>query len=141
MRKLLLLLILMIGINCYSQENNNYKYYDQYINIDKYELVDSLLLEKTYIYSQFDYNDAQAIAIGDNEYIIDLPYKDNFVIRTTLDKTKAIVIYNSYCYGRHKEFTIKDSERKLILVYEDENMICGYVYDKYFKVCRYYEMR
>ena len=54
-------------------------------------------LEKTYIYSQFDYNDAQAIAIGDNEYIIDLPYKDNFVIRTTADKTKAIVIYNSYC--------------------------------------------
>ena len=70
-----------------------------------------------------------------------LPHKDNMIIRMTQDSTKAIVLYNSIVFGRHFEFNVKNNDRRMILWYEDKGIYCGYIYDKYYKVCSYFESR
>ena len=67
--------------------------------------------------------------------------KDNMIIKATSDKSKAIVIHNSYAFGRHFEFNVEDNERRTILWYEDKGIYCGYIYDKTYKVCKYFESR
>ena len=51
------------------------------------------------------------------------------------------IVSNSFIFGRHKEFNIEDSDRRLILWYEDDDIYCGYVYDKQYKVAKYFESR
>lgn len=137
LRKLFILILFVITINSYAQR----RYFREYIDFSKYEIVDSLPLERMSIYSPFDYDSDKVINNGDGEYLIEMPHKDRIIIRKTKDNKKAIVIYNSFIFGRHKEFNIKNSERRLILWYEDDNLYCGYIYDKVFKVCKYFESR
>ena len=134
----LFILILFITTVCYGQ---NRRHFREYIDFSKYEIVDSLPLERISIYSPFDYDSDKVINKGDGEYLIEMPHKDRMIIRKTKDNKKAIIIYNSFVFGRHKEFNIKNSERRLILWYEDDNLYCGYIYDKIFKVCKYFEQR
>lgn len=136
MRKLLLFLLLSIATFSYSQ-----RHFRDYIDISKYEVIDSLALDRIYIYSPFDYDSNTVINSGDGLYLIEMPHKDKMVIRKTKDNTKAIVVYNSYCFGRHKEFNIKDDERRMVLWYQDDHIYCGYIYDKIYKVCKYFESR
>ena len=133
LRKLILLVTCLISLNSYSQRH--------YIDISKYTVVDSLSLERIYIYSPFDYESDKIISTGEGTYLIEMPHKDKMIIRKTKDEKKAIVIYNSFVFGRHKEFNIKENERRLILWYEDEHIYCGYIYDKVYKVCKYFESR
>ena len=137
LRKLFILILFVITINSYAQR----RYFREYIDFSKYEIVDSLPLERMSIYSPFDYDSDKVINNGDGEYLIEMPHKDRIIIRKTKDNKKAIVIYNSFIFGRHKEFNIKNSERRLILWYENDNLYCGYIYDKVFKVCKYFESR
>jgi len=137
MRKLILFLLLSIATISFAQN----RHFRNYIDIRKYEIVDSLSLERINIYSPFDYDSDKVINNGDGEYLIELPHKDKMIIRKTKDKKKAIVVYNSIVFGRHKEFNIKENERRLILWYEDDNLYCGYIYDKVYKVCKYFESR
>lgn len=136
MRKLLLFLLLSIATLSYSQ-----RHFRDYIDISKYEVIDSLALDRMYIYSPFDYDSNTVISSGDGLYLIEMPHKDKMIIRKTKDNTKAIVVYNSYCFGRHKEFNIKDNERRIVLWYQDDHIYCGYIYDKVYKVCKYFESR
>lgn len=136
MRKLILLMCL-ITLNSYAQR----KHFREYIDFSKYEVVDSLPLERMSIYSPFDYDTDKVISTGEGTYLIEMPHKDKLIIRKTRDNTKAIVIYNSFVFGRHKEFNIKNSDRRLILWYEDDNLYCGYIYDKQYKVAKYFESR
>lgn len=133
LRKLILLVTCLISLNSYGQRH--------YIDISKYTVVDSLSLERIYIYSPFDYESDKIISTGEGTYLIEMPHKDKMIIRKTKDEKKAIVIYNSFVFGRHKEFNIKENERRLILWYEDEHIYCGYIYDKVYKVCKYFESR
>lgn len=105
----------------------------------KYEIVDSLPLERIYIHSQFDYDDDKVIDAGEGEYMIEMPHKDKMVILLTKDRDQAIVVYNSYCFGRHKEFNVKETDKRIVLWYEDDDLFCGYAYDKRCKVCKYFE--
>lgn len=127
----------LITLSSYAQR----RHFREYIDFSKYEVVDSLPLERMSIYSPFDYDSDKIINNGDGEYLIEMPHKDRIIIRKTKDNKKAIVVYNSIIFGRHKEFNIKNSERRLILWYEDDNLYCGYIYDKVFKVCKYFESR
>ena len=141
MKKLFLTFIVMLmTISSFAQSPMR-RHYREYIDFSKYEVVDSFPLERILIYSPYDYESDKIINMGDGDYLIEMPHKDKMIIRKTKDNTKAIVIYNSYCFGRHKEFNIKDNERRTILWYEDDNLYCGYVYDKTYKVCKYYERR
>lgn len=134
-------LTLLVAVTCFAQRPGIRKHYREYIDFSKYEVVDSLPLERINIYSPFDYEDDKVINNGNGDYLIEMPHKDRMIIRKTKAGDKAIVVYNSYCFGRHKEFNVKDSERRLILWYEGDDIYCGYIYDKVFKVCKYFESR
>lgn len=138
MKKLITLILLFTSITCFGQ---NRKYFREYIDLSKYEIIDSLPLERIFIYSPFDYESDKVISTGDGTYLIEMPHKDKMIIRKTKDNDKAIVVYNSFIFGRHKEFNIEDSDRRLILWYEDDDIYCGYVYDKQYKVAKYFESR
>ena len=137
MKKLFVFIMLCVSLCGYAQ----HRHFRENINFNKYKVIDSLILERMSIYSPFDYDDDKIINSGYGDYLIEMPHKDKMVIRKTKDNSKAIVVYNSFVFGRHKEFNIKDSERRLILWYEDDNLYCGYIYDKVFKVCKYFESR
>ena len=142
MKKLLFIVATALASTlCLAQNGPMRRHFNQYIDFDKYEIVDSLPLERIHIISPFDYDQEDVISSGNGDYLIKLPHKDKMIIRKTKDNKKAIVVYNSYCFGRHKEFTIKDSNRRLILWYEDSTIYCGYIYDKMYKVCKYFESR
>ena len=107
----------------------------------QYEKLDSLPLERIYIHFNNEYNGESAISLGDGDYLVNIPHKDRMLILTNSNRTKAIVIYNSYCFGRHLEFNIEENIKRLILWYKDKHTYCGYIYDKEFKVCKYFESR
>lgn len=113
----------------------------QRIDFSKYEVVDSLPLERIMIHFDKEIDDENFISLGDGDYMAPVPHKDNMIIKTTSDKSKAIILHNSYAFGRHFEFNVEDNERRTILWYEDKGIYCGYVYDKKYKVCKYFESR
>ena len=99
---LILLFIGLISINSFGQR--------RFIrNHLQYTEIDSLLLERISIHSPFDYESDKVIPMGDGDYLIEIPRKDKMVICTNKERTKAIILYNSYCFGRHKEFNITET--------------------------------
>ena len=111
------------------------------IDFSKYEVVDSLPLERIMIHFDREIDDENFISLGEGDYMAPVPHKDNMIIKTTTDRSKAIVIHNSYAFGRHFEFNVEDNERRTVLWYEDKGVYCGYIYDKKYKVCKYFESR
>ena len=93
MKKLITLILLFTSITCFGQ---NRKYFREYIDLSKYEIIDSLPLERIFIYSPFDYESDKVISTGDGTYLIEMPHKDKMIIRKTKDNDKAIVVYNSF---------------------------------------------
>lgn len=110
-------------------------------DFNKYEVVDSLPIERIMIHFDKEIDDENLISLGSGDYMATVPHKDNMIIRTTADKTKAIVVHNSYAFGRHFEFNVEDNERRTVLWYEDKGIYCGYIYDKKYKVCKYFESK
>lgn len=125
MKKLIMLILALVSINCYAQ----------------FEVVDSLPLERIMIHFNKEIDDEKLISLGEGDYMAPVPHKDNMIIRTNSDRTKAVVLYNSYCFGRHLVFDVQENDRRLILYHKDNNLYCGYIYDKKFKVCKYFESR
>ena len=123
--KYLFILLLAITTNCFAQ----------------YEKLDSLPLERIMIHFDKEIDDEKFISLGDGDYLVNVPHKDRMLIRTNSDRTKAIVIYNSYCFGRHLPFNIEENEKRIVLWYKDNRTYCGYIYDKEFKVCKYFESK
>ena len=111
------------------------------VDFNKYEVVDSLPIERIMIHFDKEIDDENLISLGSGDYMATVPYNDNMIIRTTADKTKAIVVHNSYAFGRHFEFNVEDNERRTVLWYEDKGIYCGYIYDKKYKVCKYFESK
>ena len=111
------------------------------VDFNKYEVVDSLPIERIMIHFDKEIDDENLISLGSGDYMGTVPHKDNMIIRTTTDKTKAIVVHNSYAFGRHFEFNVEDNERRTVLWYEDKGIYCGYIYDKKYKVCKYFESK
>lgn len=143
MKKLFTILLAFIVSFSYVQaqvpQRNHVR---QFPNVDKmiYCVIDSLPLERITIYSPYDYEEGEdVIKLDDNSYLMKMPFKDKMVIATNKERTKAIILYNSYAFGRHKEFNIKETDRRIILWYENEGIYCGYQYDKRYKVCKYFE--
>ena len=111
------------------------------IDFSKYEVIDSLPIERIMIHFDKEIDNEDFISLGDGDYMAPVPRKDNMIIRTTTDKSKAIIVYNSYAFGRHFEFNVEDNERRTVYYYEDKRIYCGYVYDKKYKICKYFESR
>lgn len=134
-RTLFVLCLILTSITCMGQNNKPF-------DISKFELVDSLPIERIMMYFKEEVDDSTYISLGDGDYMIPVPHKDNMIIKTTADKTKAIVIHNSYAFGRRFiEFNIKENERRIELWFESKRLYCGYIYDKQYKVCKYFESR
>lgn len=143
MKKLILsfLFALITTISFGQPRYFNYNVVRPSIDITQYSVVDSLLLERIDLQFNKEVDDENLISLGSGHYMATLPHKDNMIIRMTQDSTKAIVLYNSIVFGRHFEFNVKDNDRRMILWYEDKGIYCGYIYDKYYKVCSYFESR
>ena len=110
-------------------------------DFSKYEVVDSLPIERIMIHFDKDIDNDEFISLGNGDYMAPVPHKDKMIIKKTSDGSMAIVLYNSYCFGRHFEFNVKEDERRVILWYDNGGIYCGYVYDKEFKVAKYYESK
>ena len=111
------------------------------VDFNKYEVVDSLPIERIMIYFEKEIDDENLIDLGGGYYMAPVPHNDKMIIRTTTDKTKAIVVHNSYAWGRHFEFNVEDNERRTVLWYEGKGIYCGYIYNKKYKVCKYFESK
>ena len=107
----------------------------------RYCILDSLPIERVLVYFDKEIDNESFISCGGGDYMVPVPYKDNMMIRLTEDRTKAIVVYNSYSFGRRLEFEVEDNERRLVLWYKDKNIYCGYIYDKLYKICKYFESK
>ncbi len=122
----------------FAQMNHNF---GPRFDMSKYEVVDSLSLDYIWVYFNKEVDDENLLDCGEGYYLAPLPHKDNMVVKYNADKTKAIVIYNSYVFGRHFEFDVKENERRITFYYQDKDFYCGYIYDKEFKVCKYFESK
>lgn len=91
----------------------------------RYTEIDSLVLERMYV-------DRTA-----ETFSVEIPGK--MIIAYNQDKTKAIILRNSYVFGKHLEFNVKDEPYRLTLWYKDNHLYCGYIYDKRAKSCDYFE--
>ena len=147
------LTFMLFSITCFGQFNfqNGIR---QFINEQDYELVDSLPLERfqTYVpdsnlishieeHSNGLLNPNRIISLGDCEYMFELPIKDKILLKYNKDRTKAIItnINSVHGFGLHFfEFNVKDDKRRQILYYDDDNVLCGLIYDKYFKAAKYF---
>lgn len=123
-----------------------------FIDFSQYEKVDSFLLEKVEVYLPFEikeeYMPKDAIAEGGGGYMFTLPHSDKVIIKTNSDRTKAIIVRNSIAISgrlnfifRPYEYNIEENEKRCVLWYKDDRTYCGYIYDKEFKVCKYFESR
>ena len=119
----------------------NYNMVRPNIDMAQYSVVDSLPIERIMIHFNKEIDDNNFVSLGDGDYMAPVPHKDNMIIKKNSDNTKAIVLYNSYNFGSHFEFNIKDDELRTILWYEDKHIYCGYIYDKKWKACKYFESR
>ena len=142
MKKTFLTFVLMMfAVIGFAQPNMMRPGFGPRPDFSKYNVVDSLPLERIMIHFNKEMDNEDFIELGDGDYLAPLPHKDKFVVRFNADKTKAIVVHNSYAFGRHYEFDVQDNERRLILYYKDRNVYCGYVYDKLARVCKYFESK
>ena len=139
--KRLILSLIFVLVTTFSFAQAPRMNFMQRIDFSKYEVVDSLPLERIMIHFDKEIDDENFISLGDGDYMAPVPHKDNMIIKTTSDKSKAIILHNSYAFGRHFEFNVEDNERRTILWYEDKGIYCGYIYDKAYKVCKYFESR
>ena len=143
MRKFILTFIFaLIATLSFSQPRHfNYNVVRPDINLTQYSVIDSLPIERILIHFNKEVDDDRFLDMGSGDYLAPVPYNDKMIIKTNQDRTKAIVIHNSYSFGRHLEFDIQENERRLILYFKDDNIYCGYIYDKYYKVCKYFESK
>lgn len=123
-------------------------------DMTQYVIEDSLILERVQTYVPDDnlikhvqektgkpLKENQIIQLGENEYMFELPNKDKIMLKYNKDKTKAIITNNSIIQGmglHFFEFNIKDNERRTVFYYDDDNILCGMIYDKYYKVAKYF---
>ena len=138
-RLILSLVFVLVASFCFAQASR--MSFMNRANFNKYEVVDSLPIERIMIHFDKEIDDENLISLGSGDYMATVPHKDNMIIRTTADKTKAIVVHNSYAFGRHFEFNVEDNERRTVLWYKDKGIYCGYIYDKKYKVCKYFESK
>ena len=144
MKKILctILLTFIVGFSFAQLQPKHHPRHFKMPNVDKMEycVIDSLPLERITMYSPYDYSeDDGVIKLGEGQYLMEMPFKDKMIMATNKTRTKAIILYNSYAFGRHKEFNIKETDRRIVLWYQDDTLYCGYTYDKKYKVCKYFE--
>ena len=140
-RFILSLVFVLVSMFSFGQAHsiNNFK---PSIDLTQYEIIDSLPLERITFYTDKKINDERVISLGSGHYIAPLHHKDNIIIKTNKDRTKAIVLYNSYCFGRRfLEFTIQENDRRIVFYNQDDKEYCGYIYDKYYKVAKYFDSK
>ena len=124
---------MIVSMSCSAQS---------FIDFSKYEKVDSLPLEMIYVHLNKEIDDENVISLEGGYYMFKMPHKDKIIFRTNSDRTKAVVVYNSYCFGSKRfEFNIEDSEARTVLWYKDDYNYCGYIYDKHYKAAKYFESK
>lgn len=137
MKKIFLTLLFAFSITSIYAQMPNFNR----IDFSKYEKTDSLPLERIMIHFNKEIDNKDFVDLKSGYYLAPIPHKDNFVVKFNDDRSKAIVVWNSYCFGRHYEFNVKEEERRIVLWYKDDDVYCGYIYDKEFKVCKYFDSK
>ena len=145
MKKFFITFLLMFCMTVSYAQPQNFNFFNR-IDFSKFEFVDSLPLERIMIHFEKEISEEEIAAknlidLKSGYYLAPIPFKDNFVVKYNADKSKAIVIRNSYAFGRHYEFNVKDEERRTVFWYKDNDVYCGYIYDKEFKVTKYFDSK
>jgi len=98
----------------------------------------------------------ESIGLGGGIYLLKMPEKHSMVIIKVKGEDKAIVIHSSFFISRffvnpekyfrgprenYFKYNIEENDRRLVLWYKDNRIYCGYIYDKQYKVCQYFEKR
>ena len=98
---------------------------------------------------------AESIDLGEGSYLLKMPEKHSMVILRWEDGG-AIVLHSSFFISRfftnperyfrgprhdHLRYEVMENDRRLVLWHKDDRIYCGYIYDKYYKVCQYFEKR
>lgn len=122
-----------------------------FIDFSKYEKVDTLPLEMISVHFPTEIDNENiaknGVSLGGGDYMFPTRHSDNIIIKTNADRTKAIIVFKSIVVGGRfelpiggrYEYTIEESDRRLILYYKDNRTYCGYIYDKKFKICQCFE--
>lgn len=141
MKKFILTFVFALIATLSFAQSNQFQFRPN-IDLTQYEIVDSLPLERFTFYVDKEINDDRLIALGSGYYMAPLHRQDNIIIKTNKDRTKAIILYNSYCFGRrYLEFTIQENDRRIVFYNQDDKGYCGYIYDKYYKVAKYFDSK
>ena len=140
MKRFLFLSIMLLSVTFGFAQRPQTNFMKQ-IDISKYEITDSLPIHYVMVHFNKEVEEFSFIELGDGDYLAPVPHKDNIVIKRTTDGSKAIVTRNSYAFGRHFEFNVDENQRRIVLWFKDKNIYCGYIYDKEYKVCKYFESK
>jgi len=125
MKKFILTSIMcLFALTAFSQASKHEGFHFKSV----YTMVDTLVVKNV----QFAY------PTKDGDYLITLPKEQNLILAYNKDHTKAIVLHG-YMWGKRMEFNVKYNETRLVLVYKDEHIYCGYIYDMKHKACQYFE--
>ena len=100
---------------------------------------------------------AESIELGDGIYLLKMPEKHSMVILKLGESGKeAVVVQSSFFISRffvnpgiylrgprneYLRFNIEENDKRLVLWHKDDRIYCGYIYDKQYKVCQYFEKR
>jgi hypothetical protein len=90
------------------------------------------------------YLNVDTLAISTPKKVVHTPKGDflfglsELVIAYNDNRTNAVVL-KGYLYAKKMEYNVKDDKRRTILWYKDDNLYCGYIYDKKTKECQYFE--
>ena len=110
-------------------------YKNHYININRSQGISS---SQKRALNSFDSSSNISKLLNSNQ----IKYKQSrSYIKYNKDKTKAIITNNSIIQGiglHFFEFNIKENERRQTFYYDDNNILCGLIYDKYYKVAKYF---
>ncbi len=144
-------LFLILCSFCFSFTFAQSRFFNRF-DMSQYVIEDSLILERfqTYVPDSIVFNhikivtraeDNQIIQLGENEYMFRMPFKDKIILKYNEDHSKAIITNFSTIRGmglHFFEFTVKDNERRQVLYYDDDNVLCGIIYDKFYRVAKYF---
>ena len=101
----------------------------------EYTKTDSIVLEWAWVNIQREIPENENVKnCGGGYYMFKLQHPRYIIVRTNEDRTKAF-IDNFHPMFLSREYNVFEDERSLVLWYEDDNIYCGFVYNKQAKAC------
>ena len=123
-----MLMLAFVSLVSFAQPKNSFPF-------EEYTNTDSLVLEWAWVNVGKEIPENEYVKdYGGGYYMFKLLHPRYIVIKTNDDRTKAL-IDNLHPMHPSIEYNIFEDERSIVLWYEDNNLYCGFVYNKIVKAC------